>query len=123
MTVASVICLAIAVAAMAGCYAAWSVRKRTPLSKWRTRLAMSAILFTSFSTTLYIAFVFLWAYSHDFNGRTPLGTAAILIGLCCGSAAIVGGVFAAGLQRVSSLLSSAAVVFLWLLAAAASAVV
>ena len=131
MTAAALLCLTLGVSALALCCATWY--SRLPFSEldWgsevdggrlRRCLAVSALSCATFSTATYLVFLLLWASSsHSFNGRQPLGAAAIWVGLLSALYAIVGGVFARGVQRLLIVVSSAFTAFLWGLAAAASA--
>src|SRR5271154_97062 len=65
-----------------------------------------------FRAAIYVAFLLAWAYSpHSINGRQPLGSAAIWVGLISAIYAIVGGLFARGAQRLLIVVSSMAVAF------------
>ena len=131
MTPAALACLVVGVSALALCCVTWY--SQLPLSKsdWgddadrgrlRSCLAVSALSCATSSAAIYVAFLLVWAYSsHSFNGRQPLGAAAIWVGLLSALYAIVGGLFARGVQRVLIVISSASAAFLWMLAVAASA--
>lgn len=114
------------------CCAAWFIRLRKDASDLerevdanglRDHVAMSALVGSSSSAAMYIAFLLLWAYSSSFNGRRPMGAAAIWVGLLSAAYAVVGGLFARAAQRPLIVASAGANVFLWMLASAASAAV
>jgi hypothetical protein len=133
MTSAAIACLILAVSALASCCAAWYGRvslsapdgpNQTNRGRFRSSIALSALLFATSSAAIYVAFLLAWAYSsHSINGRQPLGAAAIWVGLISAVYAIVGGLFARGAQRLLIVVSSMAVAFLWILAGAASVAV
>jgi len=133
MTSAAIECLILAVAAFASCCAAWYGRvspseleepNQNNHGRFRSSLALSALLCVTSSAAIYVAFLLAWAYSpHSINGRQPLGSAAIWVGLISAIYAIVGGLFARGAQRLLIVVSSMAVAFLWILAGAASVAV
>ena len=92
-------------------------------SRLRNGVALSALLCATFSAAIYVAFLLLWAYSHSFSGRQPLGAVAIWVGLLFAVYAFAAGLFARGIARVLIVVGSAAAAFLWLLAGVASAAV
>jgi hypothetical protein len=127
-------CLVVASSALAMCCTAWYSRffqsgsdepNRSDRGRFRRPLALAALLCATSSAAIYVGFLLLWAYSrsHSLNGRQPLGATVICIGLVSAFYAIVGGLFARGLQKFLIVASSVAVAFLWILAGAASAAV
>jgi|ERR1700722_1556816 len=125
-------CLVLAASALAMCCVAWYSRffpigsdepAQSDRGRFRRPLALTALLCATSSAVIYVAFLLLWAYSHSFNGRQPLGAAAIWLGLISSAYATVGGLFARGVQRLLVVTSSLALTFLWMLAGAASAAV
>lgn len=131
MTAAAFVCLTLGVSALALCCATWYGRvASSQLDGWnkatrsRNGFALSALLCATSSASTYVAFGFLWVYSsHSFNGRQPRGAVMIWVGLLTAVYAIVGGLFARGVQRLGIVVSSAMAACLWALAAAASVVV
>jgi len=129
----AIACLILAVSALGSCGAAWYGRvsfgeadetNQTKHGRLRSSLALSALLCATASAAVYVAFLLAWAYSsHSINGRQPLGTVAIWVGWISAVYAIVGGLFARGVQRVLIVVGSMAAAFLWMLAGAASAAV
>jgi hypothetical protein len=125
-------CLLFAASALSMCCAAWYLRFSPGGSdeqtnpnhgRFRRPLALAALLCATSSAAIYVAFLLLWAYSQSFNGRQPLGAAAIWVGFISSVYAIVGGLFARGVERLLIIASSLALTFLWMLAGAASAAV
>jgi hypothetical protein len=125
-------CLVLGTSALAMCCAAWYLRffpsgsdqETNPNhGRFRCPLTVTALLCATSSAAIYVAFLLLWAYSHSFNGRQPLGAAAIWVGVVSSVYAIVGGLFARGVQRLLIVASSLALTFLWMVAGAASAAV
>ena len=125
-------CLFLAASALAMCCAAWYHRffrsrsdehNQSGRGRFRRPLAFAALLCATFSAVIYVAFLLLWVHSQSFNGRQPLGAAAIWLGLISSIYAIVGGIFARGAQKPLVITSSLVLTFLWMLAGAASAAV
>jgi hypothetical protein len=132
MTAVAFVCLVLGVAGLSACCVAWYERLHRSGSdetghtgeRIRSGLALSALLCATSSAALYVAFLLLWANSaHSFSGRQPLGAAAIWVGLASAIYALVGGLFAQGIQRLIIVASSGVAAFLWMLAGAASAAV
>jgi hypothetical protein len=125
--------LILAVAALASCCAAWYERvspdeaaepNQVNRGRFRSSIALSALLCATSSAATYVAFLLAWVISpHSLNGRSPVGAAAIWVGLISSGYAIVGGLFARGIQRLLIVASSLATALLWSLAAAASVAV
>jgi hypothetical protein len=86
-------------------------------------LALAALLCATSSAVICVAFLLLWAYSYSFNGWQPLGAAAIWLGLISSVYAIVGSIFARGVQRLLVVTSFLVLTFLWMLAGAVSTAV
>jgi uncharacterized membrane protein (DUF485 family) len=116
-------CLLFAGLALAMCCAAWYRRFFPSGSDEQTNpnhgrfdapFAQAALLCATSSAAIYVAFLLLWAYSQSFNGRQPLGAAAIWLGVISSVYAIVGGLFARGVQRLLIVASSLALTFLWM---------
>jgi hypothetical protein len=125
-------CLGVAGSALAMCCAAWYSRlfpsgsdqpNQSDRGRFRRPLALAALLCATSSAVIYVAFLLLWAYSHSFDGRQPLGAAAIWVGFISSVYAMVGGLCARGVQRLLVVPGSFALTALWILAGAASAAV
>jgi hypothetical protein len=132
MTAAAFGCLILALSALALCCAAWYRRSsliesdepnHTICVRFRRPLALATLLCATSSAAIYVAFLLLWAYSHSFDGRQPLGAAAIWVGFISSVYAIVSGLYERGMQRLLIVVSSSALTFLWMLAGAASVAV
>jgi hypothetical protein len=125
-------CLVLAASAFAMCCAAWYSRfspsmpdkpNQSDRGRFRRSLGLAALLCATSSSAIYVAFLLLWAYSHSFDGRQPLGAAAIWVGLIFSFCAVIGGLFAPGVQRLLIVASALELTFLWSLAGAAGAAV
>jgi hypothetical protein len=133
MTPATSAYLILAVAALASCCAAWYERaspgefdepNQVNRGRIRSSIALSALLCATSSATIYVVLLLAWVISsHSLVSRSPVATAAIWVGLLSSGYAIVGGLFAYGIQRLLIVASSMATALLWLLDAAASAAV
>jgi hypothetical protein len=133
MTPVAYWCLVVALSALGLCCATWYSRSsfsvsdepnQTDHGRLRNSLALTALICATSSAAIYVAFLLSWAISsHAVSGRQPLGAAAIWVGFACAAYAVVGGLFACGVQRLIIVVSSVAVGFLWILAGAASVAV
>src|SRR5205807_556228 len=108
-------CLVLAVSALAMCCAAWYSRffpsgseesNQSDRGRFRRPIALAALLCATSSAAIYVTFLLLWAYSHSFDGRQPVGAASIWLGLISSLYAIVGGLFARGVQKLLIVTSS-----------------
>ncbi len=132
MSAVAIACLMLGLSALALCSITWYRRFSFNESDSgsennggpRDCLALSALLSATSSAMIYVAFLLLWAYSsHSFNGRQPAGAVAIWVGLLSAVFGLIAAFALRGISRLLIMVSSAAVLFLWILAGAASVAV
>jgi hypothetical protein len=99
-------------------------RGRERPASFRSNIALSALLAITFSSVTYVVFVLLGLYTRAaFNGRQPIVLFAMQGGLATAAMALLGGCFGHSWERAGILGAAVVSGVLWLMAAAANALV